>query len=118
MLQATCWLKDNSDGAQLEADRISCTCGHPLPPPAPPPIPPTPTPPPSPPSTVVVQFTLERAHSVATVSEGFVSYDLDYWLPNEGASEGWGPNANVLEVNFNSPKLRALVKALGQSYSH
>jgi heparanase 1 len=54
---------------------------------------------------------------VATVAEGFASFDMDWWSPTEGAHpEGWGPHANILEVDLSSAKLRALAKALGPAY--
>ena len=95
--EKSCWLKDNNRGSQKEADRITGQCSEP----------------PSPPSTVEV--TVEpNATLVATTGATFVSYTMDWWAPDQGCKpEGWGPHANVLEVDLRSPKLRALARALG-----
>ncbi|KAL3902995.1 MAG: hypothetical protein SGILL_010616, partial [Bacillariaceae sp.] len=56
---------------------------------------------------------------VATVDPRYVSFTLDWWPPDQGSPfpppAGWGPHANVLEVDLNNSKLRALVTALGPS---
>eukprot|EP01052_Picozoa_sp_SAG31_P018007 SAG31_NODE_1257_length_9081_cov_7.585838_6_plen_393_part_00 len=106
-----CWLKNNARGGQPAADRITGSCAGLLPPLAPPPSPP-------PPSTQRLALHFDSAApKVATTSRGFVSYTLDWWAPSQGARpEGWGAHANVLELDFESAKLRALVRALGPSY--
>jgi hypothetical protein len=94
-----CWIKSNKVGGKKETDRITGSC----------PVPAPPTP-----STVSVDVHVDVTRAVATVSDRFVSYDLDWWLPDEGCRpEGWGPKANILEVDLASPKLRALTAALG-----
>lgn len=118
----TCWLKDNARGLHSQDDRVLGLCGAPLPPPSPPgPKPPGPPPsppsPPPPPSAVNVTVTLNSERAIWQTAVGYVSYTLDWWLPTEGASpEGWGPDASVLELNFDSPKLQMLTAALGPAY--
>lgn len=52
-----------------------------------------------------------------TVSPRYVSYTLDWWPPNDGCRPfGWGAHSSVLQVNLSSPKLRALVSAMGPSF--
>lgn len=102
-----CWLKDNSNNGRSETDRITGGCSS---------TPPAPTPAPAP-SAVTANVHFDTSQTIAEVAEGYVSYDMDWWLPHEGCSpEGWGPNANVLEVDLSSPKLRALTSALGPAY--
>tara|TARA_B110000208_G_scaffold108543_1_gene134459 strand:+ start:124 stop:2034 length:1911 start_codon:yes stop_codon:yes gene_type:complete len=111
-----CWMKTNDEAGHVEVDRDSSICR--TPPPAPAPTPPPPPPPPPPPSTVQVGVNVDTTGAaVAYAGSGFVSYTLDWWEPTEGCRpEGWGPNANVLELNFESEKLIALTKALGPAY--
>ena len=111
-----CWLKTNDADGHVEVDRASSICrtAPPAPTPTPPPSPP---PPPPPPSAVQVGIRLETRDAVAHTSAGFVSYTLDWWTEKEGCSpEGWGPDANVLELNLIDEKLVALTKALGPAY--
>ena len=109
----TCWLKSNGGELVAKPDRVSGSCGSAPPGPLPPPAPP---PPPPPPSTLELTLQL-RSNVIATTSSAFVSYCLDWWAPTQGARpEGWGTHANVLELDFTSPRLQALVGALGPSY--
>ena len=115
--EGACWLKRDAGGCVAKQSRISGTCGR-SPQPGPPPSPP-PSPPPPPPSTIELDVKLDvtGAAIAKTAAEGFVSYCLDWWAPQQGARpEGWGSHANILEIDFNSPKLQALVRALGPSY--
>ena len=56
---------------------------------------------------------------VAIVDKRYVSFTLDWWPPDQGSPfpppAGWGPHANVLDVDLKNSKLRALVTALGPS---
>jgi hypothetical protein len=107
-----CWLKRSSGGCTKKTGRVSGICGRPASgPPAPPPLPPPP------PSTVKLNLAVDGHSAVAKTGDGFVSFTMDWWAPNQGASpEGWGDQANVLEVDLTSPKLRLLVKALGPAF--
>jgi hypothetical protein len=57
--------------------------------------------------------------TVAIVDRRYVSFTLDWWPPDQGIPfpppDGWGPHANVLDVDLQDPKLRALVKSVGPS---
>ena len=105
----SCWIKDNMRDGHIESDRITGTCGSA-------PLPPAPAPAPAPSSTLL-DVKVNTNVSLTSTGIGYVSYTLDWWSPNEGCRpEGWGPNANVLEVDFLNPKLIALTKALGPAY--
>ena len=110
-----CWLKGSSGGCAKKAGRVSGFCGRPPAPPGPPA--PPPPPPPPPPSTVRLELEVNGHSAVAKTGDGFVSFTMDWWAPKQGASpEGWGDQANVLEVDLTSPKLQKLVKALGPAF--
>lgn len=95
-----CWLKDNARGAHPERARVSGAC----------------QPPPPPPVAVPVRVALGGVLSDAALPE-FVSFTLDWWAPTQGCRPGgWGPHANVLELDFASPKLRALVSAMAPAF--
>lgn len=68
------------------------------------------------PSPSVLHFNAS-SQALGQVDARYVSYTLDWWPSNQGCqpSGGWGPHANVLEVDLDSPKLRSLVAALGPS---
>ena len=109
---AQCWLKDNARGKKAEGGRVSGSCG-PAPGPAPPP--PTPPTPPLPPVGAAATIRGDGGPApLARTDRGFASFTLDWWDPTQGTSpEGWGPHANILEIDLSSPKLRMLVAALG-----
>ena len=95
---STCWLKDNVRGEHAEEGRISGGCTPPSP------------------SRSSVSVTLgDRV--VATTDPRFLSFTLDWWDGDQGAApEGWGPSANVLEIDLESARLRALTSALGPAF--
>ena len=113
-----CWLKRSGGGCAKKVGRVSGFCDRPGGPPPPAPGPPAPPPPPPPPpSTVKLELAVDGHSAVAKTGEGFVSFTMDWWAPNQGANpEGWGDQANVLEVDLTSPKLQQLVKALGPAF--
>jgi heparanase 1 len=55
--------------------------------------------------------TLGSLVSSAALPE-FVSFTLDWWAKDQGCVGGWGPDANVLEIDLKNPKLKALTSAL------
>ena len=107
--ERACWLKADAGGCVQKQQRMSGSCSR-L-------DPPTPPPPPQRTIELTLQLDLTGPAVAQTATEGFVSYCLDWWAPSQGAEpEGWGSHANVLELDFDSPKLQALVKALGPSF--
>jgi heparanase 1 len=56
---------------------------------------------------------------IGIVDEQYVSFTLDWWPWNAGSPfpppYGWGNHSNVLDIDLQHPKLRALVAALGPS---
>ena len=67
-------------------------------------------------SSAALLLHINTTKAVFTIDDRYVSYTLDWWPPTQGCQPwGWGPHANVLEVDLDSPKLRTLVSALGPS---
>ena len=112
---SSCWLKDNATHRRADSDRVAGSC-EPLPPPSPPPSPLPPSPPVDIAALATVRADAPLARSGDGANAGFASFALDWWSPREGCRpEGWGPHANILEIDLASPKLRLLVRALGPS---